>query len=101
MRNILIKMIIVNYALFNEIDPDHTYDMGTYKMDETDYNTISVSWGVTGLTAGTSYTYYIAGAETSSGTSYIRHGRFRTTGTHYPPIIVKAVALPATITTGE
>ena len=43
----------------------------------------------------------IGGAETSSGISYFRHGRFRTTGTHYPPIIIKAIALPATIITGE
>ena len=57
-------------------------------------------WVVTGLTAGTSYTYYIAGAETVSGTTFIKHGRFRTSGTHFPPIIVKAIALPATIVTG-
>ena len=60
----------------------------------------SVSWAVTGLTAGTSYTYYVAGAETSSGTGIIYHGRNRLGGTHYPPIIVKAIALPATIVTG-
>ena len=88
-------------ALFNEIDPDHTYDMGTYKMDETDYNTISVSWGVTGLTAGTSYTYYIAGDELSGSTATISHGDSRGSGNHFPPITVKAVALPAAITTGS
>ena len=60
-----------------------------------------VSFVNTGLTAGTSYERWIGAAETVSGTSAIRHGRNRTTGTHYPPIIVKAIALPATITTGE
>ncbi len=88
-------------ASFNEIDPDHTYDMGTYKMDETDYNTISVSWCVTGLTAGTSYTYYIAGDELAGSNSTISHGDSRGTGNHFPPITVKAIALPITITTGS
>tara|TARA_Y100001963_G_scaffold50135_1_gene70235 strand:- start:46 stop:1104 length:1059 start_codon:yes stop_codon:yes gene_type:complete len=86
---------------FAEIDETHTYDQGTYKMDETDKNTISVSWAVTGLTAGTEYTYYIAGQETSGATSSFSHGRFRTTGKHSPPITIKAVALPASIFTGE
>ena len=88
-------------ASFNEINETHTYDQGSYKMDETDLNTIIISWAVTGLTAGTSYTYFIAGDELSGSTSSIYHGRFRSTGKHYPPIIVKAIALPATIVTGE
>ena len=41
---------------FTEVDESHSYDQGTYKMDETDINTISISWMVTGLTAGSSYT---------------------------------------------
>ena len=88
-------------ATFNEIDETHTYDSGTYKMDETDINTISIGWLVTGLTSGTSYTYYIAGEETSGSTASIFHGRNRTTGLHYPPIMVTATAMPASITTGE
>ena len=88
-------------ASFNEVDPDHTYDMGSYRMDETDRNTISTSWAVTGLTAGTSYTYYVAGDEISGTTAIIYHGDSRGTGDHYPPITVKAIALPATITTGS
>ena len=88
-------------ASFNEINETHTYDQGSYKMDETDLNTIIISWAVTGLTAGTSYTYFIAGDELSGSTSSIYHGRFRSTGKHYPPIIVKAIALPATIVTGK
>jgi hypothetical protein len=88
-------------ATFNEVDPDHTYDKGSYKMDETDFNTISISWAVTGLTAGTSYTYYIGGDEIAGSTAVIYHGDSRGTGDHYPPITVKAIALPATITTGS
>ena len=88
-------------ASFNEVDPDHTYDMGSYRMDETDRNTISINWAVTGLTAGTSYTYYVGADETAGSTSQIFHGDSRGSGDHYPPITVKAIALPATITTGS
>ena len=96
-----VEFALSDNSTYNEIDQTHSYDNGAHSADETDVNMTTVVWAVTGLTSGTSYTYYIAGAETVSGTSFIRHGRFRTTGTHYPPIIVKAVALPATITTGE
>ena len=85
---------------FNEIGETHTYDAGVQASDETDHNSILVSFAVTGLTAGASLTYYIAGVETSSGTTLIKHGRYRDSGTHFPPIIVKAIALPATIVTG-
>jgi len=96
-----IEFALSDNTTHNEIAETHTYDAGVVSSDETDRNKINVDWAVTGLTAGTSYTYYISGAETVSGTSYIQHGRNRTTGSHYPPIIVKATALPATITTGE
>ena len=86
---------------FTEVDQTHTYDQGTYKMDETDINTVSISWMLTGLTSGSSYTYYIAGEEVFGSTSTINHGRFRLTGKHYPPITLKAIALPVSITTGE
>jgi hypothetical protein len=88
-------------STFNEVHETHTYDTGIYKMDETDVNFINIAWAVTGLTSGQSYTYYIAGEETSGSTASISHGRFRTVGTHYSPILVKAIALPDTIFTGE
>ena len=95
-----VEFALSDNATYNEINETHTYDYGVQSSDETDVNMTTVVWAVTGLTAGTSYTYYIAGAETISGTTNIRHGRFRSTGMHYPPIIIKAVALPATIVTG-
>ena len=88
-------------ASFNEVGETHTYDSGSYRMDETDTNTIAIAFAVTGLRAGDSYTYYVAVEETSGSNGSIYHGRNRLTGKHYPPIIVRAVALPATITTGE
>ena len=96
-----LEFALSDNASFNEIDETHTYDAGATSSDETDINMIYVSFVNTGLTAGTSYTRWIGIAETISGTSQIRHGRNRTSGEHYPPIIVKAIALPATITTGE
>jgi hypothetical protein len=70
-------------------------------MDEVEINVVTVVWAVTGLTSGTSYKYYIATAEQISTSNQIVHGRFRDFGTHYPPIIVKAIALPSNIVTGE
>ena len=96
-----LELALSDNASFNEINETHTYDAGLQSSDETDRNMVVASWAVSGLTAGDSLTYYIAAAETVSGTSSFDHGRMRTTGTHYPPIIVKAIALPATIVTGE
>jgi len=96
-----VEFALSDNATYNEISETHTYDAGAQSSDETDVNMTVVSWAVVGLTAGTSYTYYIAAAENpTSGTAIIRHGRFRSTTQHYPPIIVKAIALPATIVTG-
>jgi len=96
-----LEFALSDNASFNEIDETHTYDAGAQSSDETDVNMVYVSFVNTGLTAGTSYERWIGAAETVSGSSNIRHGRNRVTGTHYPPIIVKAIALPATIVTGE
>ena len=96
-----LELALSDNASFNEINETHTYDSGLQSSDETDTNMVVASWAVTGLTAGASLTYYIAAAETLSGTSNFNHGRLRSGGTHFPPLIVKAIALPATITTGE
>ena len=99
--SISVEFALSDNATYNEIDESYTYDAGVVRSDETDTNMITTRFVVTGLTAGSSYTYYIAAAEGSSGTAQIYQGRNRATGSHYPPIIVKAVALPATIVTGE
>ena len=96
-----LEFALSDNATFNEIGETHTYDSGTQSSDETDQNMTYISFVNTGLTAGTSYERWIGAAETVSGVTAIRHGRNRTTGFHYPPIIVKAIALPATIVTGE
>ena len=87
-------------ASYAEHDETHTYDFICIKNDETDVSLHTVSFAITGLTAGTTYNRWIAG-KVASGAGDINHGRNRSAGTHAPPIIIKAIALPAIITTGE
>ena len=62
------------------------------------YETVIKSWTLTGLTAGTSYTYYVGVKSSStSGTPNISWGG--DAANRYPDFIMKAIALPATITT--
>ena len=86
---------------YAELDETHTYDTDyTVYIDESDHSISTIKFSVSGLTPGTDTTYYLAGLASASGMS-IGHGRNRTSGDHYPPIILKATALPATIVTGE
>ena len=87
-------------ATYNELHAIHTYDSFVPKIDETDSVMNTIRWVITGLTAGTSYQYWVAG-KTNSGNAYIYHGSSDRFGQHSSPITVKAIALPATITTGE
>tara|TARA_R100000808_G_scaffold8476_1_gene24002 strand:+ start:682 stop:1809 length:1128 start_codon:yes stop_codon:yes gene_type:complete len=95
----IIYFALSDNATYNELHATHTYDARCITIDESDEHVVSVRWFVTGLTAGTSYTYFI-GAKASSSSAYIYHGvnRFNT---HAPPITVKAVALPNTNYTGQ
>ena len=62
------------------------------------YQLIHKTWTLTGLTAGTSYTYYVGVLSSStSGTPNIKWGG--NGSDKYPDFIMKATALPATITT--
>ena len=95
------KFSLSKSSSYSELDETHTYDADqNVYIDESDHYIHNVNFSVSGLTAGTSYTYYIAG-RASEANVYIIHGRNRTFGTFYPPIIIKAIALPQSITTGE
>ena len=95
------KLSLSTGTSYSELDEKHTYDGDqTFYIDETDHYVQNINFAVTGLTAGTDTTYYLAGLA-SEAFVHIGHGRNRTFGTHYPPVIIRAVALPATITTGE
>ena len=86
---------------YSEINARHTYNAYGVKPDETDYISAFIPFSVTGLTSGTTYTYYIGG-QASSNYGYIYHGADRT-GKYTQPIIIKAIALPpsSVMTTGE
>ena len=95
------KFSLSTDASYAELGITHTYDADqTVYIDETDHDITNLSFSVTGLTAGTDTTYYLAGLASGAGV-LIQHGRLRLGGTHFPPIIMKAIALPATIVTGE
>ena len=58
----------------------------------------SLSWTLTGLTAGTAYQYWVGFKSVSTiGTPHLQWGG--NSSGEYPDFIMKATALPATITT--
>ena len=62
------------------------------------YDTVVNSWTLTGLTAGTSYEYWVGFKSTSTtGTPTLAWGG--NASGHYSDFIMKAIALPSTITT--
>ena len=87
-------------ATYNELNVIHTYDWAAIKPDESDYVSAYIPFVVEGLTAGTSYQYWIA-AKVSSSTGFISHGVERTDNKYSQPIAIKATALPATIVNAE
>lgn len=95
----IIRFALSDNATFNEINAIHTYDNKCVTIDESDEYVNNIRWYITGLTAGSSYTYFIA-AKANSNYAYIYHGINRFSA-HSPPITVKAIALPATNYTGE
>ena len=94
-----INFALSDNATYNELAAIQTYDVKCVTIDESDEYVNNIRWYITGLTAGTSYTYFIA-AKASSASAYIYHGVNRLNA-HSPPIIVKAIALPTTNYTGE
>jgi len=70
--------------------------------DETDEIYLHHRWTITGLTAGTEYTYWL-GADAQSASVWVLRWGGTTPGLgalNYAPFIMKATALPATIYTG-
>lgn len=83
------------------IGTDSTYNSGNssanektvHQTDESDDVIINTSWVLTGLTAGTSYTYYIAAKSSANSNHTFYWGNTR------QPFIIRAVTLPSTIVT--
>jgi hypothetical protein len=57
---------------------------------------VSNSWYLTGLTAGTTYTYYIGTGRTGGAAAWLFGG---TNASQAPPIIIKAISVPNTVVT--
>ena len=90
---------------YTSVHADHEYDYPPVYFDESDRHTTKITWIVTGLTAGTSYDYSIWARTNGSGNRHtFLHGvqwSFSGDATQAPPIVVKAIALPETLVTGE
>jgi len=86
---------------YNSLGNTYEYDYGGVKSDdEVDDEIINFKWCVKGLVAGTLTTYYL-GLKSSDATAvHIKYGYRSANGLAYPPFIMKATALPATIYDG-
>tara|TARA_R100000781_G_scaffold113196_1_gene81260 strand:+ start:676 stop:1737 length:1062 start_codon:yes stop_codon:yes gene_type:complete len=79
---------------------DLIYGYGFDTADETDDRYVTGKFVVGGLTSGTSYTYWLAGKTNSTSTNLRWGGNTSTTpDRYYPPFVIKATALPASIHT--
>ena len=74
-----------------------SYEVLVKYPDETDDSIIINHWKVSGLSAGTQYTYWL-GAKISSTNGYLRWGG--TSSARYVDFIMKATALPKEVFTG-
>ena len=83
-------------ATYNTVDVTHEHYAG--ECDETDHKTINHTWVITGLTAGTSYTYWLGAKAEQVGRITLYWGG--DAADEYAPFIMKATALPTTIYTG-
>jgi len=72
-------------------------DVKVFDGDENDDGYRTFKWILTGLTSGTSYTYYF-GAESNSSTGIDLNWGKASAAIGYPPLIMKATSLPNTIT---
>ena len=84
-------------ATYNTVDVTHEHEVKTG--DETDEYQVNHYWTITGLTSGTSYTYWIGAKSSHNSIHVLRWGGNATA--EYAPFIVKATALPSTIYDGS
>ena len=83
-------------STYNTIDVTHEHKVWTG--DETDTETVNHQWVITGLTAGSEHTYYVGFKSSSTGgTPHMSWGG--NSSGDSPDIIIKAIALPASIST--
>ena len=90
-----------SHSSYSSVGDMHEYDNFVYYGDEIDKQPLRVSWVFEGLTPGVQYALYLWAK--SSGTTYFYQGEQYHDGATYfhEPMTMKAVALPATITSGD
>ncbi len=88
--NRYLQLGLSDNATYNTIDVTHEHYVA--EGDETDHYQINHQWVVTGLTAGTTYKYYL-GAKAEQASRVTLYWGGDATG-EYAPLIMKATALP-------
>ena len=89
-------------ATYNSLGVEYEYDYsGSLSDDEADDYIVTFKWCVTGLTEGTSTTYYIGFKSSDATAVYLQYGIRASHGLAHHPFIIKATALPATIYDGS
>ena len=83
-------------STYNTIDVTHEHEV--WISSAADESQLNHQWVITGLTAGTSYTYYLGAKAAQAGRITLYWGGDATG--EYAPFIMKATALPATLYTG-
>jgi hypothetical protein len=88
--NKILYLSLSDNATYNSIGVQ--YEHNAQYPDETDDGTIQHFWTITGLTAGTTYNYWL-GAKTSGTNKFLNWGG--DASGRYPDFIMKVTALPA------
>ena len=94
---VFVYMALSTAASYAQLDSG-AHEHIVFQSDETDDVIIDASWVLTGLTSGTSYTYYIAAKANAASRATLKWGGSGTAWKNQP-FIIKATSLPATIVT--
>ena len=86
-------------ATYNAVDVTHEHEVWQGHSTNTEELQINHTWAITGLTAGTSYTYWIGAKASHSSIFVLRWGGDATA--EHQPFIIKATSLPVTIYDGS
>ena len=78
-------------ATYNTVDVTHEHKV--WVANAADEETLNHQWVITGLTAGTSYTYWLGAKAAQAGRVSLKWGGDATD--EFAPLIMKATALPA------
>jgi hypothetical protein len=86
-------------ATYNTVNVTHEHEVWQGHSTNTEEFQINHTWVITGLTAGTSYTYWIGAKASHDSVHVLRWGGDATA--EHQPFIIKATSLPSTIYDGS